>query len=205
MEHDLSLHRADELKAPVATLCTMFDHAVATAPERVALRHLDAVLTYRELGRAVAALTQRLAAMVAPGEVVALVLPNSIEFHIAYFAALKARAAPALLNPLYPEAQLSPLLREATARALICAPATRDMVAGLAGDLGIPGVVCLGQDITVPQLVAEAKAAVGLRTASPADPAALLFSGGTTGLPKTIEHTHGRLVTAVRCAEYIWQ
>src|SRR5260370_818768 len=102
------------------------------------------------------------------------------------------------------EKHLSLLRREVTARGVICAPATRDMVAGLAGDLGIPGVVCLGQDITVPQLVAEAKAAVGLRTASPADPAALLFSGGTTGLPKTIEHTHGRLVTAVRCAEYIW-
>ena len=76
MEHDLSLHRADELKAPVATLCAMFDHAVATVPERVALRHFDAVLTYRELGVAVAALAQRLAAMVAPGEVVALVLPQ---------------------------------------------------------------------------------------------------------------------------------
>jgi long-chain acyl-CoA synthetase len=78
------------------------------------------------------------------------------------------------------------------------------MVAGLAGDLGIPSVVCLGQDITVPQLVAEAEAAVGLRTASPEDPAALLFSGGTTGLPKAVEHTHGRLVTAVRCTECIW-
>jgi len=204
MENHLSLHRADELNAPVATLCAMFDYAVATAPERVALRHLGAALTYRELGRAVAALAQRLAAMVAPGEVVALVLPNSIEFHIAYFAALKALAAPALLNPLYPAAQLSPLLREATARAVLCAPATRDMVAGLAGDLGIPGVICLGQDITVPQLAAQAEAAAGLRTASPADPAVLLFSGGTTGLPKTVEHTHGRLVTAVRCAEYIW-
>jgi long-chain acyl-CoA synthetase len=155
-------------------------------------------------GRAVTALAQRLAAMVAPGEVVALVLPNSIEFPIAYFAALKALAAPALLNPRYPAAQLSPLLRGATARAVICAPATRDMVAGLAVDLGIPGVVCLGQDITVPRLVAEAKVAVGLRTALPADPAALLFSGGTTGLPKVVEHTHGCLITAVRCVEYIW-
>src|SRR5258708_3307207 len=204
MEAGLSVQDADELKAPVTTLCAMLDHAVSTAPERVALRHLDAALTYRELGRAVAALAQRLAAMVAPGEVVALVLPNSIEFHIAYFAALKTLAAPALLNPLYPAAQLSPLLREATARTILCAPATRDMVAGLAGDLGIPGVVCLGQDITVPQLVAEAKAAVGLETASPADPAALLFSGGTTGLPKAVEHTHGRLVAAVRGMESIW-
>src|SRR5712671_2799903 len=167
MEHDLSLHHADELKAPVATLCAMFDCAVATAPERVALRHLGAALTYRELGRAVAALAQRLAAMVAPGEVVALVLPNTIEFHIAYFAALKALAAPALLNPLYPAAQLSPLLREATARAVICASATRDMVTGLAGDLGIPSVVCLGDDVMVPELVAEAGAALGLRAATP--------------------------------------
>jgi long-chain acyl-CoA synthetase len=204
MEPDLSFHDADELKAPVATLCATFDHAVATTPETVALRHLDAVLTYRELGRAVAALARRLSAMVAPGEVVALVLPNSIEFNIAYFAALKALAAPALLNPLYPAVQLSPLLREATARAVLCAPATRDMVAGLGGDLGIPGVVCLGQDITVPELIAEAEPPVGLRDATPADPGVLLFSGGTTGLPKAVEHTHGRLVTAVRSMEYIW-
>ena len=204
MEPDLSLHGADGFKPSVATLCAMFDHAVATVPERVALRHLDAVLTYGELGRAVSALAKRLAAVVAPGEVVALVLPNSIEFHIAYFAALKALATPALLNPLYPMAQLSPLLREATARAVLCGPVMREMVVGLAGDLGIPSVVCLGHDITVPELVAEAETSGGLRAAMPADLAVLFFSGGTTGLPKAVEHTHGRLVTAVRCMEYIW-
>jgi long-chain acyl-CoA synthetase len=204
MERDLSLHGADGFKPSAATLCAMFDHAVAAAPDSVALRHLDAVMTYRDLGRAVEALAQRLATMVEPGETVALVLPNSIEFHIAYFAALKALAAPALLNPVYPAAQLSPLLREAIPRAVLCAPTTRDTVARLAGDLGIPGVVCLGQDITIPELIAEAEAPVGRRTATPADPAALLFSGGTTGLPKAVEHRHGRLVTAVRCVEHMW-
>ena len=44
MEADLSAQGADELKAPAATLCAMFDHAVATAPEGVALRHLGAAL-----------------------------------------------------------------------------------------------------------------------------------------------------------------
>ena len=150
MDQDLSLHGREARNAPVATLCAMFDHAVATAPDKVALRHLDVALTYRELGRAVTALAQRLAPIVTPGEVVALVLPNSIEFHIAYFAALKVLAAPALLNPSYPAVQLSPLLREASPSAVVCAPATRDMVAGLADDLGIPGVVCLGQDIANP-------------------------------------------------------
>jgi long-chain acyl-CoA synthetase len=204
MDARLSVRRAEQPKATAVTLCAIFDHAVATAPEKVALRHLDTVLTYRELGRAAEALARLLASIVEPGEVVALVLPNSIEFHVAYFATLKALAVPALLNPLYPAAQLSPLLREATARGVICARATRDMVTGLAGELAIPSVVCLGQDVTVPELVAEAEAALGRRAAIPADSAALLFTGGTTGLPKTVEHTHGRLATAVRCIEWMW-
>src|SRR5271163_1661673 len=102
MAADFSLHGADGFKPSAATLCAMFDHAVAAAPDSVALRHLDSVLTYRDLSRAVEALAQCLASMVEPGETVALVLPNSIEFHLAYFAALKALAAPALLNPVYP-------------------------------------------------------------------------------------------------------
>src|SRR5271163_4532508 len=117
MDHDLSLRGSEAGSTPVATLCTMFDHAVATAPDKVALRHLDVALTYREVGRAAAALAQRLAPIVKPGEVVALVLPNSIEFHIAYFAALRVLAAPALLNPHYPAIELSRLLRKAIPRA----------------------------------------------------------------------------------------
>src|SRR5260221_7604594 len=162
MERDPSLHCADARKAHVATMCAMFDHAVETAPDNVALSHFGVELPYRDLGRAVAALATGLAAMVAPGEVVALVLPNSIEFPVAYFAALKALAAPALLNPLYPAAQLSPLLREASPRVVLCAPATKDMVAGLARDLSIPGVICLGQDVTVQELARKAAAPVSL-------------------------------------------
>src|SRR5271170_7794024 len=78
------------------------------------------------------------------------------------------------------------------------------MVAGLADELGIPGVVCLGQEIAIRELVAEAEAPLGLRTATPTDPGALVLSGGTTGLPKAIEHTHGRLVAAVGCIQHMW-
>ena len=118
----LPVHGVGEPRPDLKTISAVFDHAVATAPETVALHHLGASLTYGEEGRAVRALARRLAAIAAPGEVVALLLPNSIEFHLAYFAALHAATAPALLNPLYPAPQLEPLLREASPRAVICTP-----------------------------------------------------------------------------------
>jgi long-chain acyl-CoA synthetase len=200
VELDLNVHGADQL--PLTTLCATFDHAVGTAPDRVALRHLGVALTYRELGCAVEALARHVATFVAPGEVVAILLPNSIEFNIAYFAALKALATPALLNPSYPEMQLSGLLRSVGPRAVVCMPVTQTTVARVARDLGA-SVVCLGQDITVSGLVAEAALPVGW-TAMPTDPGALVFSGGTTGVPKAIEYTHDRLVAAVHRMQYIW-
>jgi len=145
----------------------MFDRAVATKPRTVALRHLGVALTYQEMGRAVAALARRFSLTLVPGEVIALVLPNSIEFQISYFAALKALTAPALLNPLYPAAQLAPLLRDVAPRAVLCAPATRDIVTRLAYELGIPNVVCLGRDVSVRDLVAEPTKPMSLRTADP--------------------------------------
>jgi long-chain acyl-CoA synthetase len=192
------------LKGPASTICAMFDHAVASAPDKVALRHLDVAMTYRELGRAVASMARRLADTIGPGEVVAIVLPNSIEFHVAYFAALKALSTPALLNPIYPAAELATQMREAAPRAIICAPSTREMLTALARDLGIPNVISFGHDVTVADLIAKPEASISLRSATPEDLGVLLFSGGTTGIPKAVEHTHGRLVIAMWAVEYAW-
>src|SRR5262249_304961 len=81
---DLVAHGGGAAKPPLVSLCDLLDHAVATAPEKVALRHLGVALTYREFGRAVEALARHLVTIVAPGDVVALLLPNSIAFNIAY-------------------------------------------------------------------------------------------------------------------------
>ena len=76
MEPNLSLQEAGGPRPPVATLSAMFDRTVAAAPDRVALRHLGVVLTYREMGRAVAALAERVAALVAPILTCATPLPS---------------------------------------------------------------------------------------------------------------------------------
>ena len=205
MQTDFLLQTTGERSAPVSTLCDLFDRAVAATPEKVALRHCGAALSYREMGHAVASLAGRLEAIVAPGDIVALLLPNSIEFQIAYFAALKALATPALLNPAYPAAELAPLLRDVTPRAILCGPAIRETLAGLAGDLGAKTMICLGHDFTITNLMADLAGPLGLPDATPQTPGALLFSGGTTGVPKAVEHTHGNLVASVRAMEHIFR
>ena len=205
---DPPVHGAGEARPPFATVLAMFDHAADTAPDVAALRHADTVLTYAQERAAAGALARRVADRVRPGEVVALLLPNSPGFRVAYLAALKARAVPALLNPLYPAAQLEALLRLADARAVVCAPETHGAVLDLAGRLGDPGVICLGGDVPLAGLLAEAAGGADSGAvpgeAGPDDVAALVFTGGTTGLSKGVEHTHARLVHAVRRMDWSW-
>jgi long-chain acyl-CoA synthetase len=199
------LHGISEPRPFFATVSAMFDHAVATAPDRIALRDATAVMTYAEEGRAVASLSRLLATEVAPADIVALLLPNSAAFPIAYFACLTTLAVPALLNPRYPAAQIEPLLREAMPRAIVCAPDTSELARRLARTLQIPLVVCIGEGVSLPEFAAMAAGrAPGRPEPCPTDTGAILFSGGTTGLPKAVEHSHERLMIAVRCVEWNW-
>jgi long-chain acyl-CoA synthetase len=77
-------------------------------------------------------------------------------------------------------------------------------MASLSHNLSIPSLVCLGQDITIPDLLAEAEIPVRIRAATPPDSGALFFSSGTTGLPKAVEHTHGRLIHSLRGIEHMF-
>jgi long-chain acyl-CoA synthetase len=200
----LPLHGIGEPRPDFATVSAMFDHAVAAAPERIALRDAAGAITYGEEGRAAASLSGLLASEAAPGDIVALLLPNSAAFPVAYFAALKALAVPALLNPRYPAAQLEPLLREVSPRAIICAPDTSELARSLAATLQIPMTVCIGNGITVVNLAARPAVPLGRPEPRPSDIGAILFSGGTTGLPKAVEHSQERLMIAVRCVEWNW-
>lgn len=198
MKAALPRHGIGEPRPDFATVCAMFDHAATTAAERVALRHLDDSFTYAQEARAVAALARRLEAMTAPGDVVALVLPNAPAFPIAYFAALKAGTVPALINPRYAAAQIASLLRDISPRIVICTPETPELIETTAT------VICIGRDVTVASLAAEPPAPSGRIAPRPGDIGALLFSGGTTGLPKAVEHSNERLLIAVACVEWNW-
>ena len=99
----------------------------ARVPERLALIEGDATLTYAQLlarvERVAAGLERR---GVGASDRVALLLPNCIEFAVAYFAVLRLGAIVVPLNTRLAPAECAYALEDSTAKLLILDEAFRD-------------------------------------------------------------------------------
>jgi long-chain acyl-CoA synthetase len=159
-------------------------------------------LTYSEYATLVESLAHGLvAAGLNPGEVVAIFLPNSWEFAVAYHAATLAGAIPTLLNPAYREREIRYQLENSAAAILITD-------APLLENVSLAGLPALRRVFTTrherPGCEPFAKLLRPAATSLPNPPqdsaqtiAALPYSSGTTGLPKGVMLSHHNLVANV--------
>lgn len=134
-----------------------------------------------------------------PGDAVAIVLPNGLEYLVAFLAATRARLIAAPLNQAYKPEEYHFYLSDIGARALIGPPEAHP-VHGPARELGLPiwnarrnregrveldgeGVVAASGP--VPELPA------------PDDVCLFLHTSGTTSRPKLVPLTHGNLMASI--------
>jgi long-chain acyl-CoA synthetase len=158
--------------------------------------------TYAEYGELVESLARGfVAAGLKPGEVIAIFLPNSWEFAIAYHAATLAGGIPTLLNPAYREREIRYQLENCGAAFLVSdGPLFECVTPG-----GLPSLRRVFTTRTsspgtedFATLLKSTSAKLPEPVASPREIiAALPYSSGTTGLPKGVMLSHYNLVANI--------
>lgn len=170
----------------------MLADAAHVAPAREALRCGDEVLDYRSFAACVAGLALELQASdIGAGSRVALVMGNSIDIAIATFGVQAAGAQVVPLNPSYTVHELTPVLDDAAAAAIIHDSDIGARIGPLLDRFAPNRRIAVGPDAR--RLTAwQDQPALADRLALP-DPGSLStlqYTGGTTGRSKGVNLTH---------------
>ena len=180
------------------TLAELLADPSSSAPAIVTTSPL-VVVSYKTLADQIERLSGQLSkAGLKPGECVAIVLPNSMEFLVIFLALTRAGLVAAPLNPAYKPDETCFFIKNAAAKAIV-AEGANVAVREATADLGVP--------VWTPHV--DARGVVGLlelpRASSttfdapnPSDVALLAYTSGTTGRPKCVPQTHANIVWSAR-------
>ena len=161
-------------------------------------------MTYGELARLVRSFASGLAGRgLARGDTVCVCLPNVPEFAVAFHGAIRAGLRCATANPLYTARELGHQLADTDARVVLTVPENLGTAHEAAAPTGCEVVVVGDAEAVTPfsALLGDPDAAPDTAIGSPHEIAAILYSGGTTGLPKGVLLSHRNLVATLALAE----
>jgi long-chain acyl-CoA synthetase len=128
---------------------------------------------------------------VAPGDRVGLLLPNSLDFVVAYFAALFAGAILVPLNDRYQEREIRYFLERCGVRVLITRRDHDPLCRRVLGADGRVELLTMDERLDRPPALSSPLSAPPLE---PTDPVMFQFSSGSTGAPKRIARNHANLL-----------
>lgn len=158
----------------------------AATPAATAIQAGESAVTYGDLWAESDTLARRLiAAGVGRGDRIGICLDRDVTLLVAVLGVWRAGAAYVPLLPDLPPARLAQLVTESAARAVVTSSIYRDRMPA--------GIAVL--DVRTGDGAPAAEALPGL---APNDLAYVLFTSGSTGVPKGVAVTHGNLAHYVR-------
>ncbi|MET7787492.1 long-chain fatty acid--CoA ligase [Streptomyces sp900116325] len=195
-------------------LAVMLESSARAVPDRAAVVLGDQQLTYAELDAAACRVANLLRSRgIEPGDKVALSCPNLPWLPIVYYGILKAGAVVVPLNVLLKGREVTYHLADSEAKAYFCFEGGAELPVGQEGWTGFsdaPGCEHFflltaapteNSPITGAQtlMAALADQDADFETAAtePGDTAVILYTSGTTGLPKGAELTHSNVTLNV--------
>jgi long-chain acyl-CoA synthetase len=131
---------------------------------------------------------------IGPGDKVALLLPNTPHFPLAYFGTLALGGVAVPVHALLKAEEIQYVLEDSGAKALVCAAPLLGEGAKGAELAGVPVLAVMdGGDATLTRIDTLALSATPIDAIvqrEPEDTAVILYTSGTTGTPKGAEITH---------------
>ena len=167
-------------------------------PERPAVGEGAAETTYAQLNEKANRIATALMGMgIQPGEHVGLCTPNSGDWLAFYFGVLKAGAVAVAFSSLLKKDELELLVGHARPRVLLATDEKLEDLKGLRGPRGVETVISPGGDLDLRRLVAQGRASFEAVDRDRTDTAVILYTGGTTGIPKGVMLSHENVNAAI--------
>ena len=166
------------------TIVSLFRQQVKATPDATAVVYLDKRFTYAQVDE----ISDRIAAYIASKglgaeDVVSVLIPRCEWMPIASLGVLKAGCGYQPLDPSYPKERLNFMMQDANAKLLIADEELRPIVDEYQGE------VLLTRDIMALPLLPAPQVDI-----KPDQLFILLYTSGSTGVPKGCQLTHGNLV-----------
>ncbi len=216
--HPKVAHGGDSFKPRYDDTLSLFRHAVSVAADRPAIHYFDATLTYAQVDQLSDAFANELIELgVQPGERIALYMQNIPQYVICLVGAWKAGAIGVSINPMNRSRELKLLLQDSGASVLVM---QRDLYQDVAMSVleEVPNVrpittsvrefqtrndprLIEGEDHSVfdgvldlAEVFKRSITDTKLRKSSSAgQPAMIVYTSGTTGVPKGAIITHANM------------
>lgn len=175
------LNRTEYDYAADKTVVDLFREQVEKTPDKICLVYLDRKFTYRQVDEITDRLAQHLVSMgVGKETVTGVLIPRCEYMVICSLGVLKAGGAYMPLDPSYPPERLNFMMQDTGAKVLIYAPELSDIITD---DFK-------GERLSTEVIPTLENKDVVLPVPQPSDLFIMLYTSGSTGLPKGVMYNH---------------